>query len=102
MLNNMKKNKKEYAVGAIACLALALVVAPEFASAAADPFAGILGVVRGWLTSSLGKLIAIIALLVGGFAAVMGSLKGCIIAFGLALIIGFGPSIIDTIFTIAA
>jgi len=71
------------------------------AANAADPFGTLLQTVKSWATGSLGKLIAVIALVVGGMAGVMGSMRVALAAFGLAIIIAFGPAIIDLIFNTA-
>lgn len=92
--------------------AMAMVVEPSAAlaaggaggaggAAAADPFGTLLTTVRGWLTGSLGKLLAVISLIVAGFGGATGNLRLAIVALGLAAILAFGPGVIDAIFTSA-
>lgn len=56
--------------------------------------------IQGWAEGSLGKTLAVGALLVGGgYAVATQSLRAAIVAVGLALTLAYGPGVIAGIFT---
>jgi len=65
-------------------------------------FDGIYNVIVGWATGSLGKLIAVGAFLVGmGMGIIRQSVMAIVIGIGVALVMFYGPGIIDGIVTFA-
>lgn len=56
--------------------------------------------IEGWATGTLGKIIALAALIVGiGFGLVRQSVIAAVIGISMALVLNFGPSVISNILT---
>jgi len=93
-----EKNGEKQAYGAMFLIAATLVLLPESAMAA-DPFYNLYVDLANWVNGSLGKMLVIACGIAGGFLAVMGQLKGTLIAFVLAILLTFIVPFVDTIFT---
>lgn len=83
--------------GAAGCIALRA----GAAHAGTDTtFDSITQTVQGWAEGSLGKVMAIGSLVVGGgYAVATQSLRAAVTAVGLALIMAYGPGVLGGIFT---
>lgn len=96
----MKNIAKKFAAPA----ALALVASTSaFATAGTDTtFDAIYQQVVNWSEGSLGKLLAVVAFLVGMAAGIMRqSAMAVVLGLAFALIFAYGPTIIDNIFGFA-
>lgn len=98
-LPTAKRLAKTYA----APLGLALVVAAGTAVAGTDTtFDAIYNTVKGWATGSLGKLLAVSAFLIGmGVGLVKQSAMAIVLGLAFALIMFYGPTIMESIVTFA-
>jgi conjugal transfer pilus assembly protein TraA len=94
-LNNTLKNS-------IAPMALVLVASTSALAGTDTTFDAIYQQIRGWAEGSLGKLMAVSAFLIGmGIGLVRQSAIAVVVGLTFALIFAFGPSIIDSIVTLA-
>lgn len=63
-------------------------------------FGGIYGTIRGWITGTLGKLLAVAAFLVGmGIGVVKQSVMAIVIGIAFALVLAYGPVLIEGVFS---
>ncbi len=70
-------------------LTVAVIMAPDFAFAGAEPTGRILCTVVTWLTGATGKGIATIGIVILGIGALLGK-----VSWGMAMIVGIGAAII--------
>jgi len=83
-------------------LFLLLMLIPTLANAAGvDPFHQMLITFTGWVTGSLGKFLAVFALVIAGFHGTHGCLKCSAGALLMAIILAFGPDVISSTFVAA-
>lgn len=84
-------------------LSMALVLIAGAAVAGTDAtFSTIYTTVSGWATGSLGKLFAVAAFIIGmGIGLVKQSAMAVVLGIAFALIMAYGPGIIDQIVTFA-
>jgi len=86
--------------GALACTGTMALAATSASGGDPDTFNDIITTLEGWSKGSLGQALTLGTLLVGGgYAVATQSVKGAISAGGVALILGYGPSVISSIFT---
>ena len=78
-----------------------LVAAAGAASAGSDTaFDSIFTILNDWATGSLGKVIAIAMFIVGlGAGIVKQSVMAVVAGIGAAVVLAYGPGVIDSIFT---
>lgn len=88
--------QKTLLTGALILLPVALVVAGD----GGTEFDAVYDMLEGWATGTLGKIIALSALIVGiGFGLVRQSVIAAVIGISMALVLNFGPSVIGGILT---
>jgi len=94
----MKNALKKYGT-----TALLLAVASGSAVAGTDAtFDAVYQTIRGWATGSLGKLFAVAAFIIGmGIGLVKQSAMAIVLGLAFALIMFYGPGIIDSLVTFA-
>ena len=87
--------------GALACTGtMALAATSANGSGDTETFSDIITTLETWSRGGLGQALTLGTLLVGGgYAIATQSVKGAISAGGLALIMGYGPSVVSSIFT---
>lgn len=98
MKNNT--NLKSALVGfSLLALAAGAVYAAGAGGGADDAFADVYDLLVSWTTGTLGKIIAVGALLVGiGFGLVRQSVVAAVIGIAMSLVLSYGPDVIDGIF----
>lgn len=83
-------------------LALALVLTGTAMAGTDNTFNSIYTTVKGWATGSLGKLLAVSAFLIGmGIGLVKQSAMAIVLGLAFALILFYGPGIMESIVTFA-
>ncbi len=98
--NAMPTRKALIQWGIVLLVALVLCMATAQAGTTGDEFKETYDLVIGWAKGYLGKLFAMAAFLVGlGFSAARQNPMPAIFGLVLALIAGFGPSLIEKIMT---
>ena len=91
MLLNNSSLKKNLIFGALLAASAALVIAGD----GGQEFEAVYEMIEGWATGTLGKIIALAALIVGiGFGLVRQSVIAAVIGISMALVLNFGPSVI--------
>lgn len=96
MLLNNSSLKKNLIFGALLAASAALVIAGD----GGQEFEAVYEMIEGWATGTLGKIIALAALIVGiGFGLVRQSVIAAVIGISMALVLNFGPSVISNILT---
>lgn len=96
MLLNNSSLKKNLIFGALLAASAALVIAGD----GGQEFEAVYEMIEGWATGTLGKIIALAALIVGiGFGLVCQSVIAAVIGISMALVLNFGPSVISNILT---
>ena len=99
MLLNNSSLKKNLIFGALLAASAALVIAGD----GGQEFEAVYEMIEGWATGTLGKIIALAALIVGiGFGLVRQSVIAAVIGISMALVLNFGPSVISNILTARA
>lgn len=85
---------------ALTLAAIALLMSSAHAGVTGTEFQETYDLIVGWAKGYLGKIFAIAAFLIGaGFSAARQNPMPAIFGLVLALIIGFGPSLIESILT---
>lgn len=96
LLNNNSSLKKNLIFGAFLAVSAALVIAGD----GGDEFEAVYEMLVDWSTGTLGKIIALSALIVGiGFGLVRQSVIAAVIGIAMALVLNFGPTVIGKILT---
>lgn len=96
MLLNNSSLKKNLIFGALLAASATLVIAGD----GGQEFEAVYEMIEGWATGTLGKIIALAALIVGiGFGLVRQSVIAAVIGISMALVLNFGPSVISNILT---
>lgn len=86
----------------LAAAVAALVSAQAFAGPGGSEFTTVYDQVSGWTNGVLGKTLAISSLLVGlGIGVLKQSVMAAVTGVAMALVAGFGPSVIDGVITAA-
>lgn len=100
LIKKVKRLSKKAAPVACATGVGAAVVAAKAHAGTDTTFDTLTTTIQGWGEGSLGKLMAIGTLLVGGGMAIMTqSLKTAISAVGVALALSYGPGVLSGLFT---
>lgn len=93
---NSSSVKKTLMIGAVLAVSTAIVYAGD----GGKEFTAVYEMLEGWATGTLGKIIALSALIVGiGFGLVRQSVIAAVIGISMALVLNFGPSVISGILT---
>lgn len=83
-----------------AFLLTALVSAQAFAGAGGTEFTTVYDSLSGWTNGTLGKTLAVASLLVGlGVGVIKQSVMAAVTGVSMALVAGFGPSVVDGVVT---
>ena len=92
-------------------VALSLLASISFASSSAgggggdngeSTFGGIYDTLKGWVTGTFGKLLALSAFAVGmGIGVVKQSVMAIVIGIAFALVLAYGPALIEGVFSYA-
>ena len=94
--NSLTLGKKEVIVAAM----LTAVAVSVSAGNGGQEFTEVYDMLVDWSTGTLGKIIALAALIVGiGFGLVRQSVIAAVIGISMALVLNFGPSVIGGILT---
>jgi len=95
-------NLKHFAKKFAAPLALAIVVTGTAAAGTDTTFDTIYNQVKAWAEGSLGKLLAVSAFIVGmGIGLVRQSIMAIVLGLAFALVMFYGPGIMESIVTFA-
>lgn len=95
---NTKNALKKYGLST----ALLLVASGSAVAGADTTFTAVYTTVSGWATGSLGKLFAVAAFIIGmGIGLVKQSAMAIVLGLAFALIMFYGPGIIDTLVSFA-
>ncbi|WP_396334164.1 TraA family conjugative transfer protein [Burkholderia anthina] len=88
-------------LASVVALSLALIFLSSAAMAGTDTtFNAIVTMVQGWLTGSLGQVLALVGFAIAlGAGLVRGSIMGVAIGLGLALSATYGPTVLTGLFT---
>ena len=96
----MKKSKKEWLVALMICMGIAAIASPAFAGQGGTEFTDIYDLLTGWSKGTLGKVMAVGMFLVGiGMGIVRQSVTAAVTGVGGALVLNYGPQVIDNVFT---
>jgi len=83
-------------------LAAAVFSGQAMAGAGGTEFTPVHDQIAGWMNGTLGKALAVSALLVGlGIGVIKQSVMAAAVGVAMALVAGFGPSVIDGVITAA-
>lgn len=94
----MKNNLKKFGLP----LALAIAASGTAFAGTDTTFTAIYTTISGWATGSLGKLFALAAFIVGmGIGLVKQSAMAIVLGLAFALIMFYGPGVIDSLVTFA-
>lgn len=97
--NSLTLGKKEVIVAAM----LTAVAVSVSAGNGGQEFTEVYDMLVDWSTGTLGKIIALAALIVGiGFGLVRQSVIAAVIGVSMALVLNFGPTVIDGILVATA
>ena len=97
------KTLMKFAVPAAMLAGSSVALAHSGATATDTTFESIQNLLTAWSEGSLGKVLAIGALIVGiGFGLVRQSVIAAVIGLSMAVVLSYGPSIITGIFTATA
>ncbi|WP_420213506.1 TraA family conjugative transfer protein (plasmid) [Burkholderia aenigmatica] len=90
-----------FALASVVAFSLLLVFMSSAAMAGTDTtFNAIVTMVQGWLTGSLGQVLALVGFAIAlGAGLVRGSIMGVAIGLGLALSATYGPTVLTGLFT---
>ena len=98
-INSFTLGKKEFIVAAM----LTAVAVSVSAGNGGQEFTEVYDMLVEWSTGTLGKIIALAALIVGiGFGLVRQSVIAAVIGVSMALVLNFGPTVIDGILVATA
>ena len=99
-----KTNVKSFGKEALVVLLLTgICVAAVHAGQDNREFTAVYTLLQNWATGTLGKIIALGALIVGiGFGLVRQSVIAAVIGIAMAMVLSYGPDVIDKIFTASA
>lgn len=87
-------------IAALAGLSLAVCAVSVYAGNGGDEFQQVYDLLEEWSTGTLGKIIALGALIVGiGFGLVRQSVIAAVVGIAMALVLNFGPTVISGIIT---
>lgn len=90
-------NKKSLLVAGIALIA---VCGSVYAGTDNQEFDAVYKLLTDWSTGTLGKIIALAALIVGiAFGLIRQSVVAAVVGIAMALVLNYGPKVIDGIFT---
>lgn len=93
-------SRKTLVLSTLIIMAVLLLMAGAHAGVTGTEFQATYDMVVGWAKGYLGKLFAVAAFLVGcGFSAARQNPLPAIFGLVLALVIGFGPALIESILT---
>ncbi len=96
-------NNQKLKVAALAALSLAACAVSVYAGNGGDEFQEVYDLLEEWATGTLGKIIALGALIVGiGFGLVRQSVIAAVVGIAMALVLNFGPTVISGIITATA
>jgi conjugal transfer pilus assembly protein TraA len=96
----MPSRKTLIQLGALLLLTVFFLMATAHAGTTGDEFKDTYDLVMGWAKGYLGKIFAVAAFLIGaGFSAARQNPMPAIFGLVLALIIGFGPALLEKILT---
>jgi conjugal transfer pilus assembly protein TraA len=93
-----RKEAKEWAIaiGIVTCMASI----PAMAGTGGTEFTDIYDLLTGWSKGTLGKVMAVGMFLVGiGMGIVKQSVTAAVTGVGGALVLNYGPQVIDNVFT---
>lgn len=84
----------------VALITLAVATSPAFAGQGGTEFSDIYDLLTGWSQGTLGKVMAVGMFLVGiGMGIVRQSVTAAVTGVGGALVLNYGPQVIDNVFT---
>lgn len=93
-------SRKTMIIGLVAIAVMAIMMVSAQAGVTGTEFQATYDLIVGWAKGYLGKIFAVVAFLIGcGFAAARQNAMPAIYGLVLALIIGFGPGLIESILT---
>ena len=96
----VRPSRKTLLIAALMVCALLAMLASAKAGVTGTEFQATYDLIVGWAKGYLGKIFAVAAFLIGaGFSAARQNPMPAIFGLVLALIIGFGPSLIESILT---
>lgn len=95
-----KKAAKEWAIAGFVCAAMLMVTTAAQAGTGGSEFSDIYDLLTGWSKGTLGKVMAVGMFLVGiGMGIVKQSVMAAVTGVGGALVLNYGPAVIDNVFT---
>jgi len=93
-------SRKAFMIASLVLLAVLAMMTAAKAGVTGTEFQATYDLIVGWAKGYLGKIFAVAAFLIGaGFAAARQNPMPAIFGLVLALIIGFGPALIESILT---
>jgi conjugal transfer pilus assembly protein TraA len=92
--------QKNLVVVLAAAAALMVATSPAFAGVGGTEFIAVYDLLTGWSQGTLGKVMAVGMFLVGvGMGIVRQSVTSAVTGVGGALVLNYGPQVIDSVFT---
>ena len=93
------QRRKDMALTALLSVLTVIILAgSSYAGTTGSEFQGVYDLISGWSTGYLGRIIALGTFLVGLSATIVRqSLLPVVVALGVAIVVAFGPGIIDAI-----
>ena len=93
-------NRRTIIIAALVLLSVVVMVTTAKAGTTGPEFQATYDLIVGWAKGYLGKIFAVAAFLIGaGFSAARQNPMPAVFGLVLALIIGFGPNLIESILT---
>ena len=96
----MKKMQKSLMAGLAVAFGLMVATSPAIAGVGGTEFVDVYDLLTGWSQGTLGKVMAVGMFLVGvGMGIVRQSVTSAVTGVGGALVLNYGPTVIDGVFT---